>query len=174
MSTIAHTTNLVAFMLLVARVGDVGSTYLASPKLTLESNPVVRRLKWPYATLTIFAAALPYYSLGLGVCLLVVSLLVCASNFSKLWMIRTLGEDEHHQLLMRVASRSHLGLSMLFIFSPALWMAALGFLLFHFYPDPNADWGYYFALGFFVYALAIGLWGSLAFLRYRKEGLAKG
>lgn len=173
MSNIEHTTHLVAFMLLLARIGDVGSTYLATPKLKLESNPVVRRFKWPFAVLTIFVAVLPYYSLGLGICLLVVSLLVCASNFSKLWLIRTLGEDEHHQLLMRLASRSNLGSSMLFIFAPALWMAALGFLVLHFYPDPNRDWGYYFALGFFVYALAIGLWGSVAFLRYRKEGFAE-
>jgi hypothetical protein len=61
---------------------------------------------------------------------------------------------------------------MLFIFAPALWMAALGFLVLHFYPNPNTDWGYFLALGFFVYALAIGLWGSVAFLRYRKEGFA--
>src|SRR5450631_1271539 len=89
MTHVEQTTHLVAILLLLARIGDVGSTYLATPGLKLEANPVAKRFKWPYAILTIFAAAIPYYSLPMGLVVLVASLLVCASNFSRLWMMRT-------------------------------------------------------------------------------------
>ena len=137
-------THLVAFLLLLARLGDVGSTWLATPKLKLEANPVVRRFRWPYAWLTVLVALLPYYSVQLGIILLVASLLVCASNFSKLWLMRAMGEAEYHAFVTRVAARAHLPSSLFFILMPSLCVAIIGLLLLHFYPDPDGDWGYYF------------------------------
>ena len=170
MSHLGQTTNLVAFLLLLARIGDVGSTYLATPRLLLEANPIARRFRWPFAVLTIFAAAIPYYSLPIGLAVLVASLLVCASNFSKLWLMRAMGEREYHALVVRMAGRTRLAPGMLFVLAPAICMAALGGLLLYFYPDPESDWGYYFALGVFGYALAVAVWGSRAFLQFRREG----
>jgi hypothetical protein len=171
MASIDQTTNLVAFMLLLARIGDVGSTYLATPGLKLEANPIARRFRWPFAVLTILVAAIPYYSLPIGLVILVASLLVCASNFSKLWLVRAMGEHEYHQMVVRMAGRSRVPSSLLLIAAPAVCMAAIGLLFVYFYPNPESDWGYYFAMGFFAYALAIALWGSRAFLQFRREGL---
>jgi hypothetical protein len=47
MLTNAQLPHAVAFLLLLARIGDVGSTYLISPTLKLEANPIIRRLRWP-------------------------------------------------------------------------------------------------------------------------------
>ena len=165
-------THTIAFLLLLARLGDVGSTYLATPTLKLEANPVARRLKWPFAWLTVLVAILPYYSLALGIIVLVASLLVCASNFSKLWLVRTMGEMEYHKFMIKFAAKAHLPSALLFILMPAVCVSAIGLLLLHFYPNPGEHWAFYFAFGFFGYALAIGIWGPLAFLRYRKEGMA--
>lgn len=166
-------THIVALLLLLARLGDVGSTYLATPKLTLEANPVVRRFKWPFAWLTVLLALVPYYSVPLGIIFLVASLLVCASNFSKLWIMRTMGEAEYHAAITRLAAQAHFPSALVFILIPALCVGAIGLLLLHFYPDPQRDWAFYFAYGFLAYALAIGIWGPLAFLRIRKEGMAR-
>jgi hypothetical protein len=170
MTSIEHATHLVALMLLLARLGDVGSTYLATPGLKLEANPIARRFKWPFAILTIFVAAVPYYSLPMGIALLVASLLVCASNFSKLWLLRAMGEVEYHRMVVRMASQSKVLPTVLFILAPAICMAAIGGLLLYFYPDPETDWGYGFAFGFFGYALAIAVWGTRAFFKFRREG----
>jgi hypothetical protein len=105
--------HVIAFLLLLARLGNVGSTYLLSPTLKLEANPIVRRLRWPFAGATILIAVLPYYSLPAGVAVLITSLLVCASNTTRLWLVRTMGESEYHLLLIGVArraKRSRLGL----------------------------------------------------------------
>jgi hypothetical protein len=83
MPTCQQLPHIIAFLLLLARLGDVGSTYLISPTLKLGANPIVRRLRWPFAGFTVLAAAIPYYSLPAGVAVLVVSLLVCASNCSR-------------------------------------------------------------------------------------------
>jgi hypothetical protein len=46
-------THTIAFLLLLARLGDIGSTYLATPNLKLEANVLARRFKWPFAWLTV-------------------------------------------------------------------------------------------------------------------------
>lgn len=165
-------THTVALLLLLARMGDIGSTYLATPRLSLEANPVVRRFKWPFGVLTLFIALLPYYSLPLGIIVLVASLLVCASNFSKLWLMRAMGEEAYHRHITGYAAKAHLPSALVFVLMPAVCFGAVGLLLLYCYPDGDTQWGYYFADGLLAYALAIGILGPLAFLRLRKEGLA--
>jgi hypothetical protein len=111
MPTYQELPHVIAFLLLLARLGDIGSTYLISPTLKLETNPIVRRFRWPFAAATVLAAALAYYSLPVGVAFLIGSLLVCAANCSRVWLVRTLGESEYHLLLIRVARRAAVGLS---------------------------------------------------------------
>jgi hypothetical protein len=52
---ITHVTieQLLCALILVARLGDIGSTYLVTPNLLLEANPVVRKLRWPFALATL-------------------------------------------------------------------------------------------------------------------------
>ena len=159
MPTYAQLPHVIAFLLLLARLGDVGSTYLVSPRLKLEANPIVRRLRWPFAGVTILAAALPYYSLPAGVTFLIASLLVCASNCSRLWIARTMGESEYHLFLAGIARRAPVSLSIMFLLLTPLCMATIGGVILLFYPSPRNDWGSWIALGFFLYALAVALYG---------------
>jgi hypothetical protein len=170
--TASQATNILALLVLAARVGDVLSTYLVTPKLKLEGNPLVRRFSWPFAIFSVSIAIIPYFSMSGGIIVLVVSLLVCASNFSKVWFARAMGEDEYHDLIIRMASKAPLLPSLLFILAPSACMAIVGISMLYFYPDPAKDWGFYFSMSFLAYALAIGLYGSLGFLRFRKEGRA--
>jgi hypothetical protein len=160
--------HFVAFLLLLARLGDIGSTYLATPTLKLEANPVARRLRWPFAMLTLLAALLPYWWLPGGIIVLVGSLLVCSSNFSRLWLMRTMGETEYYEFIVRMSGRAKPVPTLLFMFASALCIAAIGITLQLFYPDPEKELAYFFSVGFFGYAFAIGLYGPLAFLRFRK------
>lgn len=164
--------SVIAFFLLIARLGDVGSTYLVSPTLKLEANPLVRRLRWPFAAVTVLAAAVPYYSLPAGVAFLIASLLVCASNCSRVWLVRTMGETEYHGLIIRVASRVPVGLGILYSVLSPLCMFAIGGIMLMFYPSLNRDWAAWFAYAFFIYGSIMATYGSLAFLRYRREGTA--
>lgn len=161
-----------AILILLARLGDIGTTYLASPKLQLESNVAIRRFKWPFAWLTVLVFLLPYWSIGAGIIVLVASLLVCSSNSSKIWLIRAMGEGEYFALMTRMAARAELIPSLIFSLMPALFMAILAEAIMFLYPDQDTELGYYVGLGVLGYALVVALYGPLTFLRYRKAGQA--
>lgn len=159
-----------AMLILISRLGDIGSTYLASPKLELESNMVIRRLRWPFAALTILVFIVPYWDIGSGIVIMVASLLVAASNSSKIWLIRAMGETEYFKLMTRMAARAKLVPSLIYSLMPALFMSILGETIMYLYPDQNAELAYHVGLGILGYALVIAFYGPTTFLRYRKAG----
>ena len=161
-----------AILILIARLGDLGSTYLASPKLQLESNVAIRRFRWPFAWLTVLVFLLPYWSIGASIIVLVASLLVCASNSGKIWLIRAMGEGEYFALMTRMAARARLIPSLIFSLMPALFMTILAEAIMYLYLDQDTELGYYVGLGMLGYALVVALYGPLTFLRYRKAGQA--
>jgi hypothetical protein len=89
--------------------------------------------------------------------------------------MRAMGEIEYHEFISHFAARAHLPSAILFICMPALCVSVIGFLFLYLsagYFSEDPQWGFYFAYGFLGYALAIGVWGPLAFLRFRREGMA--
>jgi hypothetical protein len=157
-----------AILILVSRLADIGSTYLASPNLELESNSVVRRFRWPYAFLTMLVFVVPYWDIGSGIVIMVASLLVATSNSSKIWLIRAMGETEYYALMVRMAARAKPLPSLIYSLLPALFMTILGTSVIYFYPNEKADLGYQVGLGILGYALVIAFYGPMTFLRYRK------
>ena len=85
---------LMFLLLLVARGMDVLSTWVATPNLLLEGNPIAKKLGWRWG--------LP---INLGVCLVLAfwplpaivisttSVLVAARNFQSAWLMRSMGEE---------------------------------------------------------------------------------
>ncbi len=159
-------------VLLISRIGDILSTYLATPNLTLEANLIARKFKWKFGLLTILVAFVPYYNTAIGVAVLVPSLLVCSSNFGRAWVMRTMGEREYKDMLLRVARRSSYGTSVVYVIVSSLFMAAAGMLLMMFYPDPSTDWGYWFAFGIVGYSLVILIHGSIFLKKLFREAAA--
>jgi len=157
-------------LILVSRLGDIGSTYLASPNLELESNTVIRRLRWPFAALTILVFIIPWWDVGSGIVIMVASLLVAASNSSKLWLIRAMGESEYYLLMVRMAARAKPVPCLIFSLMPAMFMSILGGTVMFFYPSEITDLGYHVGLGILGYALVVAFYGPVTFLRYRKAG----
>jgi len=155
----------IAALLLISRLGDIGSTYLASPKLELESNTVIRRFRWPFAVLTILLFIVPYWDIGSGIVLMVASLLVAASNSSKIWLIRAMGESEYYALMVRMAARAKPGPSLIYSLMPALFMSILGETVMYLYPSENTDLGYHVGLGILGYALVVAFYGPTTFKR---------
>src|SRR5258705_7546892 len=95
-----------ALLILLGRVGDLGSTYLASPTLKLEANPFIRRARWPAGILSLGLCLIPYYNTALAVLVLVPSLLVSGNNLARGWVARAVGEDEMLAFLQRAARRT--------------------------------------------------------------------
>jgi hypothetical protein len=158
-----------AILVFISRLGDVGTTYLATPNLKLEANPLVRKLRWPFALFGFVLCLVPYYSTALAVVIIVVSLLVSASNGQRLWLLRTIGEDRYYDLLLSAASKAEMPSALAMLLLPGFFMTVLGGLILLFYPDPNFDWGFYVAMGVFLYAFVLLLYGPLSFFRLRRQ-----
>jgi hypothetical protein len=149
-----HFDHVLCGLLLFARTGDVLTTWWATPKMRLEANPVVKKLGWLYAIATIFTCFLAYYRLSLAFVLLGASLCVCASNASKIWMARTMGEDAFHKHSVELIKRSGLASAIFFNCLPALFYIVLG-LTFRFLDSEPYTWGYHLGTGIFAFGIAI-------------------
>ena len=104
---------------------------------------------------------------------MVASLLVAASNSSKIWLIRAMGETEYYALMVRMAARAKPGPSLIYSLMPALFMSILGETVMYLYPSEHTDLGYHVGLGILGYALVVAFYGPTTFLRYRKASQAQ-
>ena len=82
-----------------------------------------------------------------------------------------MGESEYRALLVRMAAGAGLLPSLIFSLMPALFMSILGGTIMYLYPSETTDPGYHVGLGVMGYALVVGWYGPMTFLRYRKAGL---
>ena len=162
----SHTRPCLAAAILLARLADIGSTWLATPNLRLEGNPLVRKLGWPFAWATTLVCLVPFvddWGWALGIPIIVMSLQVSASNFSRVLFPRVLGEAEYGAIVERVFQRANRGLVYGLIAASSGLTAATGGLLLLFYPTPDSP-AYMFAVGFVAYGAAIAVHTS-AFAR---------
>jgi hypothetical protein len=151
-------------LLLLSRIGDIGTTYLVTPNLILEANPIARKLGWPFALLTLGACLLPYVDMQFAVSALVAFLLVSASNASKIWIARTIGEQAYAAFALDLARRSKLSHALLGLAATTFFVALAGGTILLFYPSEE-EWGFWLGLGVLLYAGAKGLYGALATIR---------
>ena len=163
-----HFEHFLCGLLLISRLGDIGSTYLVTPKLTLEANPIMRRLGWRFALLSILVCLVPYFSTQSGVMILVPFLLVSSSNTAKIWFIRSYGELAYRELLVSLARKSKLRYALAGVNGSAAFLLLLGLVMLYLSPDPARYWGFWIALGIILYAITVALWGSVYFWRLFK------
>jgi len=166
--------HLLCVLILISRLGDIGSTYLVTPKLKLESNPIIRRLGWWFAGVTLLVCLVPFYSTALGIIILIPSLMVSAANTGKIWFARAYGESAYYDLLLRLARSSRLSHALLPAIAGASFIGLIGFTLLLLSPDPSKDWGFWFAIGFLTYAFIIGFYGCLFFVRLFRKAASTG
>src|SRR5262245_50648274 len=167
----SHWEHVLCALLLLSRIADLGTTWLVTPKLRLEANPIVQKLRWPFAVVTLLACLLPYYHTGLAYSALVLFLLVSASNAKSIWLARTLGEDRYLALLREAASRSTafhavswtlLTSALYALFAGLLWLLS----------QDTQDWARWAALGVWMYAFVHGFYGSLFLVRLIRKTAA--
>ena len=164
--------HLFCILLLIGRLGDVVSTYFATPNLKLEANPLIRKFRFPFAVATIFICLVPYWNLGFGLALMIGSYMISFMNISKLWFLKTLGEDRAFKLQMYVAQNSNLRLPVVLSLIACSFLAAIGVICLLFYPRAH-DWGFYFGIGFIGFAVAIHIHAVIYFRRIFKASKTK-
>jgi hypothetical protein len=149
-----HFEHVLFVAVLISRIGDIGTTYLVTPNLTLEANPIVRKFGWPYAFLTLLVAFVAYWDAGIAIIFLVTSLLVCAWNSSQILTAKLFGEEGVGAMKMRMLLQLGFRRFFLYILLRMFFYAFIGGIIMFFYPSPD-DWGFYIAMGFFAFVFAV-------------------
>src|SRR5215813_15497229 len=85
--------GLIFVLLLVSRGMDFLSTWVATPNLVLEGNPIAKKLgwKWGMAVNLVLCFVFAFWPLP-AIVISTTSVLVAARNFQSAWLMRSLGE----------------------------------------------------------------------------------
>jgi hypothetical protein len=166
-----HLQHVLCVLVLISRLGDVVSTRLATRTLKLEANPIARRLGWWFIFATLALCLVPYWDVGLGVMIFVMSSFVASSNIGKLWAIRALGEEEYRRHLLRVVRKTRPLYALSAIAVSAAFILLVGVTQILLGAGPDQDWGYWFGMGVVGLALALFIHGSLGYLRMYRDAM---
>ena len=110
----------------------------------------------------------PYLDVRFGVMVAVPSLLVTASNLTRGWAARALGETEVKAFMLRAASRGSLGVRLGMLSIATLFFSSAALLLFYL-SNGEDTLEYSFGIGMLIYALAVGFQGSVFVTRLFRE-----
>ena len=89
---------LMLLLLVFARGMDFLSTWIATPNLVLEGNPLAKKLgwRWGLALNVVLCVALAAWPLS-AIVVATASVLVAARNFQSAWLMHSLGEEIYRQ-----------------------------------------------------------------------------
>jgi hypothetical protein len=163
-----HLVHIVAFATLISRLGDIGTTYLVSPTLRVEANPIARRLGWRYIFATALIALIPYRSIHGGVLVLTASFLIAASNASEAMLARFMGEENYAALNREAIQKMPLLLGLSLLCLPAIFLLMLGLMMLLLFPKSSNQWGFDMAEGTMAAAAAILIFYPIRFYSERR------
>jgi hypothetical protein len=163
-----HLVHVVALATFISRLGDIGTTFLVSPTLRLEANPVARRLGWKYTFGTLGLALIPYYSIHGGIVVFTASFLAGASNASEAMLARFMGERKYAALQREAIQEMHILAGLPLLCLPAFFYMMLGLMMLVLFPDPGKSWGFDIAMGTLVFASALLILYPMRFISERR------
>lgn len=114
-------------ILLFARGMDFLSTWVATPHLVLEGNPIAKWLGWKWGAVVnvILITTLALWPLS-AIVVSTASLLVAARNFQNAWLMRSMGEAAYRDWYLQRMSEARLPLYLLCLAGNTLLTAAVG------------------------------------------------
>ena len=159
------------FVLLAALVAGRGAdflcTWVATPNLILEANPIARKLGWRWG-LVVNGVLCDVVALGPlpAVIFCTTSLLVASHNFERAWLMRALGEDRYRRWMAEAVAESRLPLIIACYAAQTVFGGSVGAALVWFNGDQLVPLGV--GLGIIGYAVAVSIF-SLAALRGQRK-----
>ena len=154
-------------LLVFSRGMDFLSTWIATPNLVLEGNPLAKKLGWKWGVLLNVAIclALPLWPLSAMV-VATASVLVAARNFQSAWLMRSLGEAAYREWHVERVRETRVTLYLFCLAGNTLLTAAVGAALIYF-----SDWRlvpFAIGMGMIAYAIAVAFYTLLAIWRIHR------
>jgi hypothetical protein len=113
--------------LLLGRSMDFLSTWMATPTLALEANPLAKRLGWRWGTVVNVLVCLGFACWPLpAIMIATTSVLVAGRNFQSAWLSRSMGETHYRCWIAERVAQSNRAVFVFCFVAQALLMAGLG------------------------------------------------
>ena len=124
-------------LLLFSRGMDIISTWVATPHLVLEGNPIARKLGWGWGIPLNIAMCFAFAFWPLpAIVISTTSVLVAARNFQSAWLMRSMGEQSYREWHLQRVQETSVTLYIFCLFAQTLLTAAVGTAVI-FFCDPE-------------------------------------
>jgi hypothetical protein len=159
-------------LLLFSRGMDFLSTWIATPNLILEGNPIAKKLGWKWGVLVnvgvVFLLAMwPVAAIVVSTA----SVMVAARNFQSAWLMRTLGEHPYRDWHVERVQETRISVYLFCLFGNTLLTAGVGFAIILFSRTRTGDFPLVpsaIGMGIVAYAVAVVFYTLLAIWRLRR------
>jgi hypothetical protein len=157
-------------VLVFGRTMDGLSTWVATPNLVLEGNPIARLLGWRWGIPVnlLFCLALAFWPLP-AIILSTTSILVAARNFQSAWLMRSLGEEAYRDWHIQRIQETRVTVFLLCLAGNTLLTAIVGAVVIYFSGRALVPFG--IGVGIVGYAGAVAFYTLLAVWRLRRAEL---
>lgn len=154
-------------LLFFGRSMDFFSTWVATPNLALEGNPIAKKLGWRWGVLLNVVLCITFAHWPLtAVIITTTGLLVASRNFHSAWLMRSMGEEAYRLWYTERVSNTRLGLVLLSLLGETLLTGSVGSALLYFTPIDSFPGA--IALGIIAYAIVVLFYTSLSLWRTRR------
>ncbi len=170
----SRTYGLLLLLLLVARGLDFLSTWVATPNLVLEGNPIARKLgwKWGLPLNLVLCFGLAFWPLP-AIVISTTSVLVAARNFQSAWLMRSLGEQHYRDWHVERVQETSATLYLSCLFAQTALTAGVGAAVIYFSNWQRDLVPLAIGMGIIFYALAVAFYTLLGIWRLRRSQIDK-
>lgn len=159
-------------LLLVCRGMDFLSTWVATPNLVLEGNPIAKKLGWKWGVainvgLCFGLAFWPLSAIVISTC----SLLVAARNFQSAWLMRSLGEQHYRDWHVQRIQETSVTLYLFCLFGQSALVGAVGAAVIFFSDRDRQPELLAVGVGILAYSAAVLVYTLIGLWRLRRASL---
>ena len=162
---------LMFLLLFVTRGMDFLSTWVATPNLVLEGNPLAKRLGWRWGITVNLALCFAFAFWPLpAIVISTTSALVAARNFQSAWLMRSLGEQLYRDWHVERVQETSVTLYLFCLFAQTALTGGVGAAVIYF-----SEWRLVplaIGLGIVAYALAVAFYTLLGIWRMRRSAIS--
>jgi hypothetical protein len=158
-------------LLFLARGMDFLSTWIATPNMVLEGNPVAKKLGWKWGIPLNIAMCFGFALWPLpAIVISTTSVLVAARNFQSAWLMRSLGEEQYREWHVERIQETNITLYLFCLFGQTALTAGVGagVILASQWHNQEQLVGMAIGLGIIAYALAVAFYTLLGVVRLRR------
>lgn len=163
---------LMFLLLLLARSMDFLSTWVATPNMVLEGNPIAKMLGWKWGIPLNFGFCVGFASWPVpAIVITTTSVLVAARNFQSAWLMRSMGEERYRDWHVERIQETRITLYLFCLAGNTLLTAGVGAAIIYF--SELAVVPAAIGVGIVGYAGAVGFFTLLGIWRMRRFALRR-